>query len=257
MRYTSLALVMASVIGLSACQKEQTETPETTEQATENKMTMTIEQVNQLPDPEKQAYALGENMGKYVQAQSEQYSQFGMDFSVDRVKQGFLAAIEGNAILTDEEAQQLLQAMQMAAQQKQNEVAAAEGEKTLEEGLAYLEENKKREGVMVTESGIQYEVLTAAEGDKPTAEDTVRVHYHGTLIDGTVFDSSVERGEPAVFPLNRVIKGWTEGVQLMSVGSKYRFHIPSELAYGGRATGKIKANSTLIFDVELLSIESK
>lgn len=257
MRNKSLLLAMASVIGLSACQKDQTEeTPVVQQQAKE--MTMTIEQVNQLPDSEKQAYALGENMGKYVQMQSEQYAKFGMEFSAEKVKQGFMAAIEGNAILTDEESQQLIQALQMAAQQKQAELAAEEGQKNLEAGLAYLEENKKREGVMVTESGIQYEVLTAAEGPKPTAENTVKVHYHGTLIDGTVFDSSVERGEPAVFPLNRVIKGWTEGVQLMSVGSKYRFHIPSELAYGSRATGdKIKANSTLIFDVELLSIEAE
>ncbi|BDX04576.1 peptidyl-prolyl cis-trans isomerase [Planctobacterium marinum] len=218
---------------------------------------MTIEQVNQLPEAEKQAYALGENMGKYVENQVQQYAQLGLSFSAEQVKRGFLAAIEGNALLTDEEATQLLQALQASAQQAQTEMAAAEGQKNLEAGLAYLEENKKREGVMVTESGIQYEVLTEGEGEKPAAEDTVKVHYHGTLIDGTVFDSSYDRGEPATFPLNRVIKGWTEGVQLMNVGSKYRFHIPSELAYGSRATGKITPNSTLVFDVELLSIESK
>lgn len=262
MRNKSLLLAMASVIGLSACQKDQTETTAVEQQATvapqqATNMTMTIEQINQLPEADKQAYALGENMGKYVQMQAEQYADFGLEFSADRVKEGFMAAIEGNALLTDEESQKYIQALQMAAQQKQAEFAQVEGQKNLEAGLAYLEENKKREGVTVTESGIQYEVLTAAEGAKPKATDTVKVHYHGTLIDGTVFDSSVERGEPATFPLNRVIKGWTEGVQLMSVGSKFRFHIPSELAYGARATGdKIKANSTLIFDVELLSIES-
>jgi len=255
MRNRSLLLAMASVIGLSACQQDQANTTATTEQA--KVMTLTIDQMNQLPESEKQAYALGENMGKYITAQQEQYSQFGLEFNVDRVKQGFLASLEGNAILTDEEATKMIQALQAAAQQKQTEMAAVEGKKTMEEGIAYLEENKKREGVMVTDSGLQYEVLTAAEGDKPAAEDTVKVHYHGTLIDGSVFDSSVDRGEPATFPLNRVIKGWTEGVQLMSVGSKFRFYIPSELAYGARATGKIKANSALIFDVELLSIENK
>lgn len=255
MRNKSLLLAMASVIGLSACQQEQAATTPVAEKATE--MTMTIEQVNALPETEKQAYALGENMGKYVSSQAEQYKTMGLEFNADRVKEGFLAAIDGKAILTDEEATKMLQALQASAQQKQQEMAAADGEKTLAEGVAYLAENSKREGVMVTESGIQYEVLTAAEGDKPAAEDTVKVHYHGTLIDGTVFDSSYDRGEPATFPLNRVIKGWTEGVQLMSVGSKYRFHIPSELAYGARATGKIQPNSTLIFDVELLSIESK
>ncbi|MCC2606473.1 FKBP-type peptidyl-prolyl cis-trans isomerase [Planctobacterium marinum] len=255
MRNRSLLIALASVIGLSACQQEQSSNNANTDKAAA--MTMTIEQVNQLPEAEKQAYALGENMGKYVTAQAEQYAEFGMTFSAEHVKQGFMAAIDGNAILTDEESTKLIQALQAAAQQKQTEMAAVEGQKTLEEGQAYLAENKQREGVMETESGIQYEVLTEGEGEKPSAEDTVKVHYHGTLIDGTVFDSSYDRGEPAVFPLNRVIKGWTEGVQLMNVGSKYRFHIPSELAYGSRATGKIKPNSTLVFDVELLSIESK
>lgn len=269
MRNKSLLLAMASVIGLSACQKEQSETPAVPEQATEMtttkeqvtqtpgaEMTMTLEQVNQLPEADKQAYALGENMGKYVQAQAEQYEKFGMAFDSDRVKQGFMAAIEGNALFSDEESTQLIQALQMAAQQKQQEMASAEGDANKATGLAYLEENKKREGVMVTDSGIQYEILTDAEGEKPIATDTVRVHYLGTLIDGTEFDSSYSRGEPATFPLNQVIKGWTEGLQLMSVGAKYRFHIPSDLAYGARATGKITAHSTLIFDVELLAIET-
>jgi len=253
MKYKSLLLAMASVISLSACQKEQASTPAATEQATQ----MTKEQLQQLPENQQQAYALGENMGKYVTTQTEQYQQFGLEFDVEKTKEGFLAAISGNSILSDEEATKLLQALQMQAQQKQQEFAAAEGQKNKEAGLAYLEENKKREGVMVTESGIQYEVLTQGDGAKPVAEDTVKVHYHGTLIDGTVFDSSVERGEPTSFPLNRVIAGWTEGVQLMNVGSKYRFHIPSELAYGARATGKIQPHSTLVFDVELLAIETK
>ncbi|MEM9992130.1 MAG: FKBP-type peptidyl-prolyl cis-trans isomerase, partial [Bacteroidota bacterium] len=108
----------------------------------------------------------------------------------------------------------------------------------------------------VTDSGLQYKVLTEGKGAKPAATDEVSVHYHGTLIDGTVFDSSVQRGQPASFPLNRVIKGWTEGVQLMNVGSKYRFFIPSELAYGSQGAGaQIGPNSTLIFDVELLEIK--
>ncbi|HPR32886.1 MAG TPA: FKBP-type peptidyl-prolyl cis-trans isomerase, partial [Prolixibacteraceae bacterium] len=103
-----------------------------------------------------------------------------------------------------------------------------------EKGEAFLAENAKKDGIIVTESGLQYEVITEGEGPKPTAENTVKVHYHGTTIDGEVFDSSVDRGEPTTFPLNGVIKGWTEGVQLMSVGSKYKFYIPSELAYGAR-----------------------
>lgn len=116
-------------------------------------------------------------------------------------------------------------------------------------------ENAKREEVKTTESGLQYEVIEEGNGPKPTAEDKVRVHYHGTTIDGEVFDSSVDRGEPTEFPLNGVIKGWTEGIQLMPVGSKYKFYIPSELAYGEQgAQGAIEPNSALIFEVELLDI---
>ena len=118
-----------------------------------------------------------------------------------------------------------------------------------------METNGKREGVVTTESGLQYEVITEGKGPKPTAEDIVKCHYHGTLIDGTVFDSSVERGEPAEFPLNAVIKGWTEGLQLMPIGSKFIFYIPSDLAYGEASPSPlIKPNSTLIFEVELLDI---
>jgi peptidylprolyl isomerase len=126
----------------------------------------------------------------------------------------------------------------------------------LEKGSAFLAENSKKEGVKSTASGLQYEVLQSGSGEiHPTASSTVRVHYHGTLIDGTVFDSSVERGETISFPLNRVIPGWTEGVQLMKVGDKFRFYIPSNLGYGNRSAGKIPAGSTLIFDVELFEIQ--
>ncbi|WP_225624468.1 FKBP-type peptidyl-prolyl cis-trans isomerase [Plesiomonas shigelloides] len=124
-----------------------------------------------------------------------------------------------------------------------------------QQGATFLEQNKTKPGVITTASGLQYEVLQPGTGTvHPKATDTVSVHYHGTLIDGTVFDSSVQRGEPISFPLNRVIAGWTEGVPLMVEGEKVRFFIPSNLAYGNRAMGKIPAGSTLIFDVELLKI---
>lgn len=125
----------------------------------------------------------------------------------------------------------------------------------LKAGQDFLAENKKKPGVTELPSGLQYEVITEAEGPKPTEFNKVTCHYHGTLIDGKVFDSSVKRGQPATFPLNMVIKGWTEGLQLMSVGSKYRFFIPPHLAYGERQmSAEIGPNSTLIFDVELLGI---
>lgn len=125
----------------------------------------------------------------------------------------------------------------------------------MKEGQNFLEANRQKAGVTETPSGLQYEVITDATGPKPTATSKVTCHYHGTLINGTIFDSSVQRGRPADFPLNQVIKGWTEGVQLMSVGSKWRFFIPPHLAYGDRQVGpSIGPNTTLIFEVELLGI---
>jgi FKBP-type peptidyl-prolyl cis-trans isomerase FklB len=135
--------------------------------------------------------------------------------------------------------------------QKKNEKASA----NLKAGQAFLEANKQKPGIVILPSGLQYEVITEGSGIKPTAKNKVTCHYHGSLIDGTVFDSSVSRGQPATFPLNMVIKGWTEGLQLMPVGSKWRFFIPPHLAYGDRQTGSdIGPNSTLIFEVELLDL---
>ncbi len=139
--------------------------------------------------------------------------------------------------------------------QRMQAVKAEQSKEVIAEGEAFLADNAKRDEVTVTESGLQYEVLTAGEGDKPSATSTVRTHYHGTLIDGTVFDSSYDRGQPAEFPVNGVIKGWTEALQMMTVGSKWRLYVPYELAYGEQgAGGAIGPYSTLVFDVELLDI---
>jgi len=132
--------------------------------------------------------------------------------------------------------------------------AAAKADAAAAEGRDYLAQNARREGVTVLESGLQYEVLVAGEGAQPGRDDQVRTHYHGTLIDGTVFDSSYERGEPAEFPVGGVIAGWVEALQLMKAGSKWRLHVPSELAYGGQAVGSIPPHSVLVFDVELLDV---
>ncbi len=158
------------------------------------------------------------------------------------------ASLEEEMKITEEDANAKVQAFFQSAGQRQ-------GQDNLEEGNAFLETNKAREGVTVTESGLQYEILTEGTGAKPAATDQVRVHYHGTLMDGTVFDSSVDRGEPATFGVGQVIPGWTEALQLMSVGSKYKLVIPSAIAYGERgAGGDIGPNTTLIFEVELLEI---
>lgn len=151
----------------------------------------------------------------------------------------------------NEEAQRFLQNMQQ--QQQQASQQAARG--NLEAGKEFLKENAGKDGVMETLTGLQYEVLEEGEGDKPESTDTVKVHYTGRLLNGTVFDSSVQRGEPVEFPLDRVIPGWTEGLQLMSAGSKYRFWIPSELAYGENAPPAIGPNQVLDFEVELLEIK--
>jgi FKBP-type peptidyl-prolyl cis-trans isomerase len=157
--------------------------------------------------------------------------------------------------LTPEQAQEKVSAAMTKIQSQMDETAWVEGEKSREEGDAFLAENGAKSGVTTTASGLQYEVIAEGSGNKPAATDTVQVQYEGTLINGTVFDSSYQRGAPAEFPLNGVIPGWTEGIQLMSEGSTYRFVIPSNLAYGPNSPSPaIPPNSTLIFKVELLSI---
>ncbi len=151
--------------------------------------------------------------------------------------------------MSPQEANQLLQDF---FSKRQDEMLS----NNLEAGRAFLEENKKKENVTTLDSGLQYEILTEGKGAVPKATDSVRCHYHGTLLDGTVFDSSVQRGQPAVFGVNQVIKGWVEALQLMPVGSKWKLYIPSELAYGEQgAGGSIEPNSALVFEVELLGIE--
>lgn len=173
----------------------------------------------------------------------------GDEMNIEAMAAAFrLASLGEETAMTEEEANNFIRTYLETAGKK-------EAQKNLEEGNAFLEQNKAREGVTTTESGLQYEVITAGTGEKPTAENQVRVHYHGTLIDGKVFDSSVDRGEPAVFGVNQVIPGWTEALMLMPVGSKWKVYLPSNLAYGEQGAGQdIAPNSALIFEVELLEI---
>ena len=190
---------------------------------------------------------MGEQIGKNIKAQEAQgligEPSLATDFVL--IKQGFINGLLGDTTMTGEQAGEYIQTTM-------NNIKYGS---VKEDGDKFLTENALKEGVKVTESGLQYEVLKMGKGKKPAATDRVKVHYHGTLIDGTVFDSSVERGEPIVFGLDQVIKGWTEGLQLMPVGSKFRFYIPQELGYGAQQAGSIPPYSTLIFEVELLSIE--
>lgn len=194
------------------------------------------------------SYAIGVLVGANNNQQLEN-APGNDEMNVELMANAFRAVSLGEETkISQEEANSIIQKFFNAASER-------EAQANLEAGNKFLEENKQREGVQTTESGLQYEVLVEGDGPKPSATDRVRVHYHGTLIDGTVFDSSVDRGEPAVFNVNRVIPGWTEALQLMPVGSKWKIYIPADLAYGERgAGGDIGPNSTLIFEVELLEI---
>ena len=202
---------------------------------------------------EKLSYALGMSMGNNFKSSGIE------ELNIKEFADGVSAVFEGaQPKMSYDEAKNVIRDFFMALEQKQNEAAAKMGEVNKAAGEAFLAENAKRAEVKTTESGLQYEVLAEGNGEKPAASDTVVVHYTGSLIDGTVFDSSVERGTPATFGVTQVIPGWVEALQLMQVGAKWRLYIPSDLAYGPRgAGGAIGPNATLIFDVELLQIAGK
>jgi FKBP-type peptidyl-prolyl cis-trans isomerase FklB len=219
-------IIISSLLAIVAC---KTETPK---------------EVNLENELDSVSYSLGVNIGENINKQFEEYS---LD--------NFVAGMKG--VLNNEEepkisGEQATAIIQGYFTKKQGQ----ESESMIEEGRKFLETNASKEGVTVLESGLQYEVLAQGDGiNMPKLEDNVTTHYHGTLMDGTVFDSSVDRGEPASFPVNGVIKGWTEALQLMSVGSKWKLYVPYDLAYGERGAGpQIGPYSTLVFEVELISI---
>jgi FKBP-type peptidyl-prolyl cis-trans isomerase len=223
------SLLMGSVIALSLPLYAQSE--------------LTTEQ-------QKVGYAIGANIGSNIAGQG-----LGAEIDFAALSAGIQDAVSGSMKMTPEELTAVMEEFSTKQQAKQQVVMEVQAQA----GRDFLANNASQPGVTTTASGLQYVSLTEAadaSAAKPTASDTVKVHYHGTLTDGTVFDSSVERGEPISFPLNGVIPGWTEGLQLMNIGDKYRFFIPSDLAYGTEGAGPIPPNSTLIFEVELLAIEA-
>lgn len=172
-----------------------------------------------------------------------------IDADLNVLTRGIKDMLAGHAVINEEAAEHLRTSLQQ-------EITAKQSDKNKKEGAEFLAENKKKVGVQTTSSGLQYKVLTEGSGPKPTADQTITVNYRGTLVDGTEFDSSFKRGKPVTYPLNRMIKGWIEGIQLMSVGSKYEFYVPSDLAYGqGGMSTVIPPNATLIFEVELLGVK--
>ena len=221
------------VMGLSACHEKDNQATATAEPEVAQELTT---------DADKFSYALGIMIGERV------LKQYG-EVNYDTLMKGMKAQHQDQETLMD--VNQAGEAL-AAYQQKADE---AKGSDAIAKGAAYLKENAEKEGVSITDSGLQYSILTDAEGNKPAATDSVTVHYRGTLLDGTEFDSSYSRDQPATFQLNQVIPGWTEGVQLMSEGSKFKFVIPYQLAYGERGAGaNIGPYETLIFEVELITI---
>jgi FKBP-type peptidyl-prolyl cis-trans isomerase FklB len=196
------------------------------------------------------SYGVGLNIG-------ESLARDAVELNVDAIAEGISDALSGAEKRVDKET---LQAAFEKIREEQERKQAALNDAAAQIGTDFLAENGKKEGVTTLESGLQYEVITAAAegGVMPSATDTVSVHYHGTLTDGSVFDSSVERGTPAEFPVNRVIAGWTEALQLMSAGDKWKLYIPADLAYGAQSPSpKIPANSALVFEVELLEVKQQ
>lgn len=226
--------VVVLLIGLAACQGNQ-----------EKELKLETQQ-------QKVSYSIGMDIGKNLK-------QNEIAIEMDALARGIKDALADSStkpLLTAAQIEETMQKFQQDMMAKQNEKTNAMSSKNKNEGDAFLAENAKKEGVVVLPSGLQYKIIKAGSGPKPKATDEVTTHYRGTLIDGTEFDSSYKRGQPTSFPVNGVISGWTEALQLMPVGSKWQLFIPSNLAYGERgAGGTIGPNSTLIFDIELLAIK--
>ena len=200
-------------------------------------------------DKDKQSYAIGMNIGDSLKKQ-------GVDVDPSMLARGLKDAFNGKTLMTPEEAKATLMALQMSVRKEQQEKMAKLAEKNKSEGDTFLAANKSKPGVVTTADGLQYKVLHAGTGPKPSATDTVACNYRGTFIDGTEFDSSAKHGgQPAEFPVSGVIKGWTEALQMMPVGSKWQLVVPANLAYGDRGPPQIGPDATLVFEVELVSIK--
>jgi FKBP-type peptidyl-prolyl cis-trans isomerase FklB len=235
----------------SAGTKPQSGTPAKTPAGTATQHHAAAARLVLKTDKDKESYAIGMNIGKSIHRD-------GVDVDPNILLRGMKDALSGGkTVLTDDEAKSVMTNLQAEMRKQQAEKAQLAGEANKKAGDAFLAENKTKDGVVTLPSGLQYKILTSGTGPKPTATDTVVCNYKGTLLDNTEFDSSYSRKQPLTIPVGGVIKGWTEALELMPVGSKWQLFIPSDLAYGPQTKGPIGPNSTLIFEVELLSIQPK
>ena len=255
---TALNLSAAAIVLLGSAAAQQTPTTTTTPPrqgtATTTRHTTTAAKPKPLvpvTEKDKQSYAIGLNVGRSLHRDD-------VDVEPKFILQGLQDAIgNGKVQLTDDQIKTVMTALQTQVRQKMEAKRLAEVETNKKEGAAFLAANAKKEGVVTLPSGLQYIILTPGTGPKPTPTDSVVCNYRGTLLDNTEFDSSYKRGQPETFTVGGVIKGWTEALQLMPVGSKWQLFIPANLAYGDRGSGPIGPNATLVFEVELLSIQPK
>jgi FKBP-type peptidyl-prolyl cis-trans isomerase FklB len=265
LRITLITLTAASMLPCSMAQqtpsapptKAPAATPQKSQQSAAPKSPQTAAKAKAAPftlktPKDKASYAMGMNIGTGLRKQS-------IDIDPAILARGLRDAFaNGKTLLTEDEVRTILTQLQADMRKKQQELAQVAGENNKKQGVAFLEANKAKEGVVTLPSGLQYKVLQEGTGPKPTATDSVVCNYRGTLLDSTEFDSSYKRGQPLTIPVTGVIKGWTEALQLMPVGSKWQLFVPSDLAYGERgAGGPIGPNATLIFEIELVSIQAK
>ena len=245
----STAIAVATLLALSACKGENKPVEVSSSKAEADKAATDKTGYPGLPTEKEQvSYTIGMAMGKQL---TEIKDEVNLDTVVKALRSQMAAE---KMLINDEQAQEIMESFGQKMQAKQIAKMMADAKANQEKGDKFLAENGKKQGVVTTASGLQYQVLTAGKGAKPAASDGVKVHYKGTLMDGTEFDSSYKRNEPAVMPLQGVIPGWAEGLQLMPVGSKYKFWIPAKLAYGEQAPPMIGPNQMLTFEVELLEI---
>ncbi|MFV0574931.1 MAG: FKBP-type peptidyl-prolyl cis-trans isomerase [Vibrio sp.] len=248
-----VSLLTATILLAVGCQKE--ESKEAPKEAPKAEQTEAAAAPAFKTDDEKAAYAIGASFAQYLNTSVDKPAEIGINLDKKIVLQGIEDVFAGKANMSEEDTRAALQDLDKRVSEKMAAKAKEKAEAAKKSGEDFRAKFEKEEGVTKTESGILYKVEKEGDGATPKATDTVVVNYEGTLVDGTKFDSSYDRKEPATFPLNRVIPGWTEAVQLMKVGSKYKVVIPPELAYGEQDTPTIPANSTLVFEIELMSIK--